>query len=197
MPDPVSRIGEILVGLVLDPFFTSRVEVAAKLATRNDWANYRAATDRYRAGRQAGQDVQTAVNAWIDKIADEGYNHDPKAYKAILKNVARKEDLYKFSAAVMRGGGTTPVNPDTPPDQNGAPSTEGWVAIHEPAEAVDQAARHGGGGRAVARRVPPVQGDQRLVEQGAQRVGGVVPQPGDLPLHRAEPAQEVAALAGV
>jgi len=108
--------------------------VAMKLATRADWANYKAATDAYRAARRSGADVTAAVNAWVDGIADAGYNYDPPSYKRALKAMLSRFGLYRYSAAIMPGGGDA-----TPPAAGGgaaspsAPSTSGWVAIDAPA----------------------------------------------------------------
>lgn len=73
--------------------------VARKLATRADWANYKAATDRYRAERAAGVDVVTAVDRWVDGIADAGYNYDPPKYKRTIKGVMAGANLYAYSRA--------------------------------------------------------------------------------------------------
>jgi hypothetical protein len=79
--------------------------VGQKLAVRADWANYKAATDRYRAARARGGDVATAVNAWVDGIADEGYNYDPPKYKRTIKAAMSANGLYVHSSAVTPGGG--------------------------------------------------------------------------------------------
>ena len=83
--------------------------VAFKLATRNDWVNYEAVTDRYRAARQASPDADPtdAVNAWIDGIADAGYNYDPPTYKRTIKAAIAANDLYRFSASAIPGSSTT------------------------------------------------------------------------------------------
>ena len=77
--------------------------ISMKLATRADWANYKAATDGYRAARAAGGDVVTAVNRWVDGIADAGYNYDPPTYKRKVKALIAAADLYRYSAAVTPG----------------------------------------------------------------------------------------------
>ncbi|MBX3232341.1 MAG: glucosaminidase domain-containing protein [Labilithrix sp.] len=84
--------------------------VAYKLAVRADWANYKAATDRYRAARLADPDADptAAVNAWIDGIADEGYNYDPPVYKRTIKSAITTHALYRFSASAIPGTSTTP-----------------------------------------------------------------------------------------
>lgn len=110
--------------------------VAMKLATRADWANYKAATDAYRAARRSGADVTAAVNAWIDGIADAGYNYDPPTYKRNLKAMLSRFGLYSYSATISPGGG----GGSTPPASGGGggggasqPSTSGWVSIDAPA----------------------------------------------------------------
>ena len=87
--------------------------VAYKLANRNDWVNYKAATDRYRAARLAAPDADptTAVNAWIDGIADAGYNYDPPTYKRTIKGAIAANALYRFSASALPGTSTTPPAP--------------------------------------------------------------------------------------
>ncbi len=72
--------------------------VARKLATRADWANYKAATDRYRADRAAGVAVRVAVDRWVDGIADAGYNYDPPTYKRALKSLMTSANLYVHSS---------------------------------------------------------------------------------------------------
>jgi hypothetical protein len=99
--------------------------VSEKLATlSSSWANYKAATDRYKQDRQSGVDVVTAVNRWIDGIADAGYNYDPPSYKAKLKKTANnymspsttyseQYNLYRYSAG---GGGVVWISIDSPAD---------------------------------------------------------------------------------
>lgn len=99
--------------------------IAYKLATRADYANYKAATDAYRSARLAGADVTTAVNKWIDGIADEGYNYDPPVYKVAIKGMATRHGLYQYSAGVAVPGGGTGLAPSQP--------TASWVAIDNPA----------------------------------------------------------------
>jgi hypothetical protein len=88
--------------------------IAFKLATRADYANYKAATDAYRAARASGADVTTSVNKWIDGIANEGYNYDPPTYKATIKAMATRHSLYQYSASLTTTSGS-------------------WVAIDSPA----------------------------------------------------------------
>lgn len=73
--------------------------VSHKLATRADWANYKAATDRYRADRAAGVDVKAAVDRWVDGIAGAGYNYDPPRYERTIKGVMAAANLYAYSGA--------------------------------------------------------------------------------------------------
>ncbi|MFO0736405.1 MAG: glucosaminidase domain-containing protein [Labilithrix sp.] len=87
--------------------------VSYKLANRNDWVNYKAATDRYRTARLANPDADptAAVNAWIDGIADAGYNYDPPTYKKTIKSAIAANGLYRFSASAIPGTSTTPPAP--------------------------------------------------------------------------------------
>jgi len=103
--------------------------VSAKLATMDaSWADYKAATDRYKQDRLDGVALVTAVNRWIDGIADAGYNYDPASYKAKLKKTANNYmspstvysepyNLYGYSAAPGGGSGVW-ISIDNP--QNGA-----------------------------------------------------------------------------
>lgn len=101
--------------------------VSQRLATRADWANYKGPTDRYRAARNAGANVTTAVNAWIDGIADAGYNYDPPTYKRTIKSMIAANGLYAYSGAVAPGGSTSP------PAGGGSAPTSTWVSIDAPA----------------------------------------------------------------
>jgi hypothetical protein len=87
--------------------------VSYKLANRNDWVNYKAVTDRYRAARAANPDADPtdAVDAWIDGIADAGYNYDPPTYKRTIKGMIEANALYRFSASAIPGQSTTPPTP--------------------------------------------------------------------------------------
>ncbi|MGA9524955.1 MAG: glucosaminidase domain-containing protein [Myxococcaceae bacterium] len=92
--------------------------VSSKLASSNSsWANYKPVTDRYMQDRRNGVAVTTAVNRWIDGIADAGYNYDPPTYKPKLKKFANNYlspsttysstyNLYQYSASVGSGSGT-------------------------------------------------------------------------------------------
>lgn len=71
--------------------------VSRKLATRADWANYKGPTDRYRADRAAGRDLVSAVNRWVDGIADAGYNYDPPKYKRTIKAAMASANLYAYA----------------------------------------------------------------------------------------------------
>ncbi len=111
--------------------------VGFKLATRADWANYKAATDRYRTARANGGDLTAAVNAWVDGIADAGYNYDPPKYKRTIKSAMSTNGLYVYSSGVTPGTGTTAP---TPGGSGGSGSSSGstapasqWVAISSPA----------------------------------------------------------------
>lgn len=100
--------------------------ISYKLANRADYANYKAATDRYRSRRAVGGDIATAVNEWIDGIADAGYNYDPPAYKRTLKALLASANLYAYSASVsVRGTGTTA------PAASSSPAS--WISIDAPA----------------------------------------------------------------
>lgn len=83
--------------------------VAYKLANRADWANYKGPTDRYRAARLANPeaDPTAAVDAWVDGIADAGYNYDPPTYKRTIKGAMKSLALYRFSASAIPGRSTT------------------------------------------------------------------------------------------
>lgn len=87
--------------------------VSYKLANRNDWVNYKVVTDAYRAARLANPDADptSAVDAWIDGIADAGYNYDPPTYKRTIKGAIAANDLYRFSASAVPGQSTTPPAP--------------------------------------------------------------------------------------
>ena len=87
--------------------------VSYKLANRNDWVSYKAVTDSYRAARLANPeaDPTDAVNAWIDGIADAGYNYDPPTYKRTIKGAIATNDLYRFSASATPGQSATPPAP--------------------------------------------------------------------------------------
>ncbi|MDF2692610.1 MAG: mannosyl-glycoproteinendo-beta-N-acetylglucosaminidase [Labilithrix sp.] len=103
--------------------------IGYKLATRADWANYKTATDRYRADRGAGGDVRVAVNAWVDGIADAGYNYDPPTYKRTIKSVIAANNLYTYSSALSPGGSSAPSSGGG----SSSGSTSSWIAIDSPA----------------------------------------------------------------
>jgi Mannosyl-glycoprotein endo-beta-N-acetylglucosaminidase/Bacterial Ig domain len=106
--------------------------VGYKLATRADWANYKAATDRYRNARAAGADLRSAVDAWVDGIADAGYNYDPPTYKRTIKAAMSQNGLYQYSSSVFPGGEMGAPAGGTPsPSPNGP--TSAWIAIDSPA----------------------------------------------------------------
>lgn len=108
--------------------------VAYKLATRADWANYKAATDRYRAARAAGSNINAAVDAWVDGIADAGYNYDPPTYKRTIKSVIAANGLYRYSSAVTPGGGTTAPSSGQSGQSGGAATpASGWISVASPA----------------------------------------------------------------
>ncbi len=112
--------------------------ISYKLANRADYANYKAATDRYRSRRAAGGDIATAVNEWIDGIADAGYNYDPPTYKRTLKALLASASLYAYSASVsVRGTGTTAPSSSSSPSSPSSPSTPSsppsWISIDAPA----------------------------------------------------------------
>lgn len=113
--------------------------VGYKLATRADWANYKAATDRYRAARNAGGNIITAVDAWVDGIADAGYNYDPPTYKRTIKSVIAANGLYRYSSAAWPGGGTSPPQAGqggqgAQPGQSGQnAAANAWVSVSSPA----------------------------------------------------------------
>lgn len=111
--------------------------VAQRLATMSTYANYKAATDRYKADRRAGVPVITAVNRWIDGIADAGYNYDPPTYKRTIKAHANdyqspgstyspERNLYRYSAAITHGA----PGPDGSSGSGGSQSS--WVAVDAP-----------------------------------------------------------------
>jgi hypothetical protein len=103
--------------------------VGYKLATRADWANYKGPTDAYRAARRSGAGIQYAVNAWVDGIADAGYNYDPPTYKRTIKSVIAANELYRYSSAVSPGGGTSA--PAGGGGQDVSPSS--WISVSSPA----------------------------------------------------------------
>lgn len=78
--------------------------VAKKLATlpalSDGKRNYKGATDRYIQDRKNGVDVQTAVNRWINSIADAGYNWNPSKYKKDITKAAQDFSLYQVSSSV-------------------------------------------------------------------------------------------------
>jgi hypothetical protein len=100
--------------------------VASRLAqSSSSWANYKAATDKYKLERQQGVDPVIAVNHWIDGIADAGYNYDPASYKVKLKKTANNylspsttysgpNNLYKYSAAIAGGSPSAWISVDSP-----------------------------------------------------------------------------------
>ena len=115
--------------------------VGFKLATRADWANYKVATDRYRTARANGNNLTAAVNAWVDGIADAGYNYDPPTYKRTIKAAMSANGLYTYSSGVTPGSGTTAPTPGGNSVSSGgagassggtAPASQ-WVAISSPA----------------------------------------------------------------
>lgn len=110
--------------------------VGEKLATLKDIGggkrNYKAHTDRYIADRKNGVDVKTAVNRWIDGIANAGYNYAPATYKPKIKSFASnmetgkgwsdKYNAYQYSMNIMPKSGMEPPKPPaptTPPVQAG------------------------------------------------------------------------------
>ena len=113
--------------------------IGYKLATRADWANYKVATDRYRAARNAGSNINAAVDAWVDGIADAGYNYDPPTYKRTIKSALAANGLYRYSSAVWPGAGTSPpqAGQGAPPGQNGqngqSAAANAWVSVSSPA----------------------------------------------------------------
>lgn len=78
--------------------------VSMKLSTltalKDGSRNYKGATDRYIQDRKNGVDVKTAVNRWINSIADAKYNWNPAKYKKDITNVAQSHDLYDISESV-------------------------------------------------------------------------------------------------
>ncbi len=104
--------------------------VGYKLGTRADWANYKAATDAYRTARMAGRDITVAVNAWVDGIANAGYNYDPPTYKRTIKSVITANDLFRYSSAVTPGGATAAPAPGGSESQPNTSNT--WIAIDAP-----------------------------------------------------------------
>ena len=87
--------------------------VGYKLAVRDDWVSYKTSTDRYRAARLAAPDADptAAVDAWIDGIADAGYNYDPPTYKRTIKGAIEANGLYRFSASAIPGASTVAPSP--------------------------------------------------------------------------------------
>lgn len=94
--------------------------VGMKLATLKDLGggkrNYKAKTDRYVQDRKNGVDIKTAVNRWIDGIADAGYNYSPATYRKNIKKMAENLNSYQLSAAVTPLSGLEQPKPaPTPP----------------------------------------------------------------------------------
>lgn len=103
--------------------------VGQKLATLKDLGggkrNYKAHTDRYIQDRKNGVDVKTAVNRWIDGIANAGYNYAPATYKPKIKGFASNMETgkgwsdaynsYQYSSSIMPLSGMGPApKPETP-----------------------------------------------------------------------------------
>lgn len=111
--------------------------IASKLATLKDLGggkrNYKKHTDRYIQDRKNGVDVKTAVNRWIDGIADAGYNYQPATYKKKVKNFAanvttgkgdwsEQYNSYQLSSAAMPLSGPEKPKPAPQPQPQPKPN---------------------------------------------------------------------------